>query len=184
MNQKLIRSYTEDIFRILIKALLGSLLLAMSAQITLPFGVIPFTLQTSAVFFLAYKWGANGAIYAVLLYLLEGFLGLPVFSGFRGGVWVLFGPRGGYLWGFIPAIFVFDKLLTHFRKSFFSVFNAMVLGLVVQFSLGCLQLASFIGFTEAYRWGVCPFLVTEMIKVFVTSGICTLQGKDLRQNRC
>ena len=182
MNQKLTRSYTEGVSHVWVRAVLGSLLLAMSAQITLPFGVIPFTLQTSVVFFLAYKWGANGATYAVLLYLLEGFLGLPVFSGFRSGAWVLFGPRGGYLWGFIPAIFIFDKIIMHSRKSFFSIFNAMVLGLVVQFSLGCLQLASFIGFAEAYRWGVCPFLITEMVKVCVTSGICTLikQRKILR----
>lgn len=174
MNQSLTKSYTANEAYVLLKTVLGSLLLAMSAQITLPFGVIPFTLQTSAVFFLAYKWGAKGATYAVLLYLLEGFWGLPVFSGVRGGTLVLFGPRGGYLWGFIPAIFVFDKLLGHSRKSFFKIFNAIVLSLVVQFALGYLQLASFIGFAEAYRWGVCPFLGTEVFKVFITSGICAL----------
>ena len=181
MNQSLTKSYTANESYVLLKAVLGSLLLAMSAQITLPFGVIPFTLQTSAVFFLAYKWGAKGATYAVLLYLLEGFLGLPVFSGFRGGALVLFGARGGYLWGFIPAIFIFDKLLAHSRESFFNIFNAIALSSVVQFSLGYLQLASFVGFTEAYRWGICPFLFTELIKVFITSGICALskQSKKL-----
>ena len=174
MNYQLTRSHTARVAGVLSRAILGSLLLAMSAQITLPFGLVPFTLQTSVVFFLAHKLRADGAVYAVLLYLMEGLLGLPVFAGFRGGAFVLFGPTGGYLWGFIPAIFVFDRCVSHSSKSFFNIFNAIILGSVVQFSLGCLQLASFIGFAEVYRWGVCPFLVTEMVKVFITSGICAL----------
>ena len=180
MNQSLKKSYIANESYVLLRAVLGALLLAMSAQITLPFGVIAFTLQNSAVFFLAYKWGAKGASYAILLYLLEGFFGLQVFSEFRGDTLVLFEPRGGYLWGFVPAIFAFDKLLIRSHKSFFNIFNAIVLRLIVQFSLGYLQLASFVGFVEAYRWGVCPFLVTEVIKVFITSAICawSKQGKE------
>lgn len=174
MDIQQVRDYTIEEPYILLRAILGSLLLAISAQITLSFGIIPFTLQTSAVFFLAYKLKAYGASYAVLLYLLEGLCGLPVFAGFRSGAFVLFGPTGGYLWGFIPAIFVFDKCMAHSKKSFFNIFSAIILGSITQFSLGCLQLASFVGFAEAYRWGVCPFLTTEVIKVFITSGICTL----------
>ena len=78
-------------------------LLAVSAMVTVPLGPVPFTLQTLVLAMLPAILGGRGAVAAVGLYLLAGALGLPVFSGFSGGVGQLLGPTGGFLWGLPSA---------------------------------------------------------------------------------
>lgn len=81
----------------------GIALMAVSAWVTVPLGPVPFTLQTMALAFLVLALNPRQQLVAVLCYLLIGAVGLPVFSGMRGGVGVLFGPTGGFLLGFALA---------------------------------------------------------------------------------
>ena len=177
MKSQLLRSYNIEKQNLLLNAVLGSLALAISAQIALPWGPVPFTLQTSILFFLAFKFGFASTLCMVSAYLLEGACELPVFAEFTGGLPILFGPTGGYLWGFIPALFCFDKFVTQEKRSFGTISIAIVLSSTLIFLLGFLQLSSFIGFSEAYRWGVCPFLFSETGKIAVVSYICALSSK-------
>ena len=96
-------SNTQRTIRYGILALAGSTLIALCAQIAVPFFPVPITLQTFAVFLigLTYGWRLGGI--TVALYLLEGALGLPVFSGGKGGMIVFMGPTAGYLAGFLFA---------------------------------------------------------------------------------
>ena len=78
-------------------------LLAVASYITIPLGPVPFTLQTLVIAMLPVALGGRDAVVTVALYLLLGALGLPVFSGFSGGIAALVGPTGGFLWGFLAG---------------------------------------------------------------------------------
>lgn len=162
---------------VLLRYVTASLLLAVGAQITVPLGVVPFTLQTCVLFLLAHKNGALHTMNVVFLYILEGLLGAPVFAGFSSGFPVLFGPTGGYIWGFIPAVFVYGKCVSCVKNSFWNTVFGLFFGLVTLYALGYLQLASFVGFSEAYRCGVCLFLLPEMLKMSFTVSCCFCMNK-------
>ncbi len=96
--------------RALTETALAVAILSVSAMITLPFFAVPFTLQSFAVLTVLGLLGAKKGGTALLLYLALGALGLPVFSGFTGGFGILFGPTGGFLFGFLFAVPVFALL--------------------------------------------------------------------------
>ena len=87
--------------RTMITAALGAAFLTICAWISIPFGEIAITMQTFAVFLLSNVLGGKRTFQALCIYLLLGLTGLPVFTGFRGGVGVILGPTGGYIWGFL-----------------------------------------------------------------------------------
>jgi biotin transport system substrate-specific component len=150
--------------------------MALGAQATVPFVPVPFTLQTMALLFVAFTLGPNRGTLAVLLYLLEGVAGAPVFAGFSCGVQMLFGPRGGYLLGFIPAVYVagtyFQRAL---NRSFLSMCLGGFIGISVVFICGFLHLSIFVGFAKAYACGVAPFYLTDLLKILVFS-LATFSG--------
>ena len=168
-----INDNTANIFRII----LGSFLIAVLAQISipLPFTPVPITGQTIGVILVGGLLGARRGAMAVLTYLMEGAIGLPVFAQMKGGVHVLVGPTAGYLWGFIFAAFLIGYLAEKGwtvkpTSSFFSCFAATTLILV----LGTLYLAAFsVGFNEALIMGFYPFLVGDVVKSAICSGLFT-----------
>ena len=94
---------TQRNFRYVVLALTGSALIALCAQISVPFFPVPLTLQTFAVFLIGLSFGWRLGGITVALYLLEGALGFPVFAGGKGGLIVFMGPTAGYLAGFFLA---------------------------------------------------------------------------------
>ena len=164
---------TANIFTII----LGSFLIAVLAQISipLPFTPIPITGQTIGVILVGGLLGARRGAMAVLTYLMEGAIGLPVFAQMKAGAHVLVGPTAGYLWGFVFAAFLIGYLAEKGwtvkpTSSFFSCFAATTLILV----LGTLYLAAFsVGFNEALIMGFYPFLVGGMIKSAICAGLIT-----------
>jgi biotin transport system substrate-specific component len=114
--------------------------------------------------------GPRRGTFAVLFYLLEGIIGLPVFAGFSSGVHVIWGPTGGYLFGFIPAVYLCGALLqkSHDRK-FFGVFIAGLVGALAILLCGYLRLAYFIGFSQAYTLGIAPFYLADLLKLLIFS---------------
>ena len=162
---------TANIFSIL----LGSLFIAVMAQISIPipFSPIPITGQTIAVVLLGGLLGARHGAMAVLAYLMEGAIGLPVFAQMKAGVLVLVGPSAGYLWGFVFAAFLIGYLAengytTSLVSSFISCFVATTLILV----LGTLYLALFYtGFNEALLMGFYPFLIGDVVKSLLCAGL-------------
>lgn len=91
----------------LVLAAMFSALIAVCSWISIPIGAIAFTLQTFAIFCAVNLLGGRNALFSILVYLLLGAAGLPVFTGFKSGIGVLAGPTGGYIIGFIFIALIF-----------------------------------------------------------------------------
>jgi biotin transport system substrate-specific component len=152
--------------------ILGSFLLAIFSQITIPLNPVPITMQTFGAFMIAMLFGPKMGSKIILLYLCEGLCGLPVFANFASGAHVLFGPTGGYLLGFIPAVILIGYLLEiGCAKNRLTILLAALLGTIVLFIPGYLLLAKFVGFHNAYQLGVMPFYIIEAGKLIIFTAI-------------
>ena len=155
------------IIKSLLAIVLGSIALTISAKIKIPFYPVPMTMQTFIVLFLGISFGYKIALATVSLYLLEGLLGLPVFSNSpeRGvGLTYFTGPTMGYLIGFLSACFLAsfvkndDNYLLIFSKLIFSVSTIYILGI--------LWLGTLIGWDKPIiKLGVMPFIIAEVFKI-------------------
>ena len=142
-------------------ALLGSALLAASAQVALPMWPVPATLQSLVVLLLGGLGGARLGVAAVALYLAEGVLGLPVFAAGAAGPAVLAGPTAGYLLGFLPAAWLAGALTRHggwWRRG------SGCWRRIALFVPGLLWLAGFIGLERALMAGFLLFLPATLVK--------------------
>ncbi|MGA2763139.1 MAG: biotin transporter BioY [Spirochaetia bacterium] len=158
-----------------------SLVVAVTAQISipLPFTPVPVTLQTLAVVLTGALLGSRRGTLAILLYLAEGFAGLPVFSLGRAGFIHLFGPTGGYLVGFIAAAWLTGFLVERrVAAKLPGALLVIILGLLVPYIPGVAWLGiSAVGFPKAFVLGFLPFLVGDGIKVIVAVGV--LEGANI-----
>ena len=91
--------------------------LVICSWLSIP-ATVPFTLQTLAIFLSAGLLGTRKSVAVVIVYLLLGAAGVPVFSGFRGGIGAILGPTGGYMIGFIPAVIIVGVCIKRFGRSF------------------------------------------------------------------
>lgn len=154
--------------RAVVLALAGSLLMTLSAKVQIPFWPVPMTMQTFVVLVLgvAYGWKLGAA--TMLLYLAEGALGLPVFSGTpeRGiGLAYMTGPTGGYLAGFVLGAAVCGWLAERgWDRSIGKVTLAMLLGHAIILGAGVLWLAMLMGWDKAVQFGLVPFLAATVFK--------------------
>ena len=159
-------SYSK-IIKSLIVIFLGSLILTISAKIKIPFYPVPMTMQTFVVLFLGISLGYKVALATVGLYLLEGILGLPVFSNSpeRGiGLVYFTGPTMGYLIGFLFACFFASFIKKN--DNYFKIFLKLILSVSVIYILGILWLGGLIGWDKPiFELGVMPFLIAEIFKI-------------------
>ena len=148
--------------------LLGSLFIALSAQITIPLSPVPITLQNLAVLLVGALLGPKLGSKVVLLYLLEGVCGMPVFAGFSYGFPVIFGPTGGYLIGYVGAAYISGYLLQHsWSQNYFWIFMSAFFGDIVLFIFGYSILSCFVDYHNAYLLGVMPFYLLELVKLLL-----------------
>jgi biotin transport system substrate-specific component len=157
--------------RAIVLAVIGSLLLTVSAKIQVPFWPVPMTMQTFVVLVLgvAYGWRLAGA--TVLLYLAQGALGLPVFAG-GGGLAYMAGPTGGYLAGFLLAAVAVGWLAERgWARSAPSTLAAMLIGTAIIFGCGIAWLATLIGLPQAVSAGLVPFLLSEAVKIALATAL-------------
>ncbi len=147
--------------------LAGSALITLCTQISLPLFPVPMTLQTFAVFLigLTYGWRLGGI--TVALYLLEGALGLPVFSGGKGGMIVFMGPTAGYLVGFLLAATACGWFAERgFDRSYFKLLVALLVGNVLLYASGLLWLGTLIGWDKpVLEYGLYPFIGGDLLKI-------------------
>ena len=141
-------------------ALLGSAVLAASAQVSLPMWPVPATLQTLAVLLLGALGGSRMGVASVALYLAEGAMGLPVFAGGAGGIAALAGPTAGYLIGFLPAAWLAGLAGRGLARQ------ALVLSAahLVIFIPGLAWLAGFVGWERALHAGFLLFVPGTVVK--------------------
>lgn len=139
---------------------------AILAQFTIPLALIPLTLQTFAVGIAVTVLGMRVGTWSIVLYLLMGLIGLPVFAGGAAGFGVLFGPTGGYLVGFIFTGLVTGYILEKTQFNVPTAFVANTLGALVTLFFGTiwLQLSAGMSFGAAMASGFVPFLIPGIIK--------------------
>ena len=164
----------EGLSRLVTQAVLavaGSLLLAVSSKISVPFWPVPMTMQTLALFVIAAAYGRNLATATMLLYLAEGAIGLPVFAK-GGGLAYLAGPTAGYLLAYpIAAAIVGWAADRGLDRNPFRLFGAMLVGEVVILGLGAAWLGYLFGVEKALAGGVGPFVVVDIVKIALASAL-------------
>ena len=155
------------VIKSLLVIFIGSIILAISAKVKIPFYPVPMTMQTFVVLFLGISFGYKIALATVTLYLLEGIIGLPVFSNSpeRGVGLVYFtGPTMGYLIGFLSACFLASYIKN--EDNYFTIFMKLILSVSTIYILGVLWLGTLIGWDKPIlELGVMPFLLAEIFKI-------------------
>jgi biotin transport system substrate-specific component len=163
-----IPSSAQRIARGLAIALGGSLLLAVSAKVQVPFYPVPLTLQTLIVLLLGAALGARLAAASVVLYLIEGLAGLPVFAGAVAGPVYMAGPTGGFLVGFLAgAVLIGFAADRRWDRSWIRLLASLSLGHAVVFAFGFVWLAQLIGAEKAFAAGVAPFALATIVKTLL-----------------
>ena len=160
-------SKIQRTLRYALLALAGSVLITICTQISLPLFPVPMTLQTFAVFLigLTYGWRLGGI--TVSLYLLEGAIGLPVFSGGKGGMIVFMGPTAGYLVGFLLAATACGWFAERgFDRSYFRLFLSLIVGNILIYTPGLFWLGTLIGWDKpVLEYGLYPFIGGDLLKI-------------------
>ncbi|MCR9136678.1 MAG: biotin transporter BioY [Alphaproteobacteria bacterium] len=160
-------------------AILGSLALWASAKMHVPFYPVPMTMQSFVVLFIGMSFGWRLGAATVLLYLAQGAMGLPVFSGTpeKGiGIAYMLGTTGGYLLGFALAAGVVGALAQRgWDRNVFTTFAAMLIGNVVIYVPGLLWLGALVGWDKpVLAWGMTPFLLGDLTKILLASAVLPL----------
>lgn len=161
----------------LFSVLFGSLALWASAKISVPMWPVPLTMQTLVVLLIGAFYGPKLALITVLTYLVQGGLGLPVFSGTPQngiGLAYLLGPTGGYLFGFVPAVWIVGTMSSKEYVGFFRTFLACLISISTIFLIGTFYLSFFVGIKTAIYAGLIPFLLGDFLKILVAAGLISL----------
>jgi len=155
--------------KVFLIAVLGTLLLTISAKIKIPFYPVPMTMQTFIVLLLGITLGSKIGLLTVSLYLLEGIYGLPVFAGTpeKGIGFIYFtGPTMGYLLGFLVAAYLAG--LFKYDKNFINNFFKLILSVSFIYILGLIWLGFLIGWEKPiFKLGAQPFLLAELFKILL-----------------
>ena len=158
-NQKILKYFLIVIF--------GSILLTISAKIKIPFYPVPMTMQTFVVLFMGIAFGWKIGVATVSLYLFEGIIGLPVFSGTpEKGLGLIYftGPTMGYLIGFLFASFFAGYM--NLNTNYLFIFFKLIFSVSLIYILGMLWLGNLIGWDKPiFSIGATPFLLAELFKI-------------------
>lgn len=153
-------------------------LIAVCSWISITVGEIPFTLQTFAVFVAVGLLGMKRGLLSVVVYILLGAVGVPVFAGFTGGISVLFGTTGGYIVGFLFLALIAGLILDKFGKKVYVMIIALVLGLFVCYAFGTawfmviyMKNTGPVGLMTVLGWCVFPFIIPDLVKMALAIAI-------------
>jgi len=151
-------------------------LTAVGAFISIPLQPVPITLQTLFALLAGMILGSTLGASSQIIYVLLGIIGLPVFAGFRAGIGVLFGPTGGFLFGFIISAYIIGKMIElKEEKNIFYYFLAGLLGTIIIYIIGVTQLSlvTGMGVKRAITVGMFPFLPGDILKIIAASFIAS-----------
>ena len=148
-----------------------AVLIAICSWISIP-TVVPFTLQTFAIFLSVGVLGGKRGTLAVLVYILLGLMGIPVFAGFSGGIGVLAGNTGGYIMGFLLSALVMWAMEKILGRKLWVLALSMIIGLFVCYAFGTAWFmivytrnTGAVGLASVLGWCVVPFLIPDFIKI-------------------
>ncbi len=151
--------------------------------IPLPISPVPISFTNLAVYLAVYVLGTKAGTISYLVYLLLGFAGLPVFSGFTGGIVKLAGPTGGYLAGFIFMALISGWAIERFPGRYMIQAGGMILGTAVCYVFGTVWLAGQlgIGFAAGLGVGVIPYLPGDAVKILFAVMIGSRVRREIRR---
>lgn len=151
--------------------------------IPLPISPVPISFTNLAIYLTVYVLGMKAGTISYLVYLLVGFAGLPVFSGFTGGVGKLAGPTGGYLAGFIFMAVIAGWTIDHFHGKYLIHVLGMAIGTMVCYVFGTVWLAWQLGisFTAGLGVGVLPYLPGDAAKIILAVLVGPILRKEIRR---
>ena len=151
--------------------LIGSIILAISSKIKIPFYPVPMTMQTLVVLMIGIAFGWKIGLATVSLYLFEGMIGLPVFSGTpEKGIGLVYftGPTMGYLLGFLVAVYISGKF--NYDSNSFKTFFKLLFATSFIYLIGMAWLGSLIGWDKPiFALGAQPFLLAELFKILIAT---------------
>lgn len=154
-------------------------LMALLAQLSvpLPFSPVPLTGQVFGVLLAGLVLSPGISAMSMIVYILLGFIGIPVFHGLQGGPHILIGPTGGYILGFVPACYLIG-IIAWKSDSVFRIASGLIVGLLIIYLLGAIQLSFVMGFSfmQAVYAGVLPYLPLDIVKA-VMAGFIGLRLK-------
>lgn len=148
------------------------------APLSVPIGPVPISFTNLAIYISLYLLDWKRGTVSYFLYLLIGFAGLPVFSGFTSGVAKLAGPTGGYIVGFIPMAIIAGIVIDHFNQRWLQLLG-MIVGTAICYALGTAWFCMQAGYTVSAALAVCvfPFIPADLVKMLIAMTI----GPAIRQ---
>ena len=169
---ELVKSFRQSkLLKYVFLALIGSIILAVSSKIKIPFYPVPMTMQTLIVLVIGIGFGWKLGLATVSLYLFEGIIGLPVFSGTpEKGIGLIYftGPTMGYLIGFLVAVYFSGKF--NYDNNLIKNFLKLMLATSFIYILGMSWLGSLIGWDKPiFQLGAQPFLLAELLKILIVT---------------
>lgn len=164
-------------------AAFGAAIIAVLAQVTIPLPLIPITGQTLAVGLIVTILGTKLGTISVLLYILLGAAGMPVFSGMSGGFAILVGPTGGYIVGFLVTAIIMGLYLDKFGITMVHAIIANIIGMAVTLTFGTvwLKILADLSWTAAFMGGVAPFIVVGVLKAVIAAWLGVVVRKRLER---
>ena len=166
MTETVMNTNTQQL-RMTVYASLFAALVAVGAFISIPIGPVPIVLQNFFVLLAALLLGPRWGLAAVGVYLLAGICGLPVFAGGTSGIGRLLGPTGGYLLGYLPAVFLTAWISEKGKGKIWTDIAAMICGSLIVYACGVpwLKLVTGMPFAKALMLGMVPFLIGDALKI-------------------
>lgn len=162
-----------------------AVLIAICSWISIP-TVVPFTMQTFAVFLAVSVLGGRRGTLSIVVYVLLGAVGIPVFAGFKGGIGVLLNTTGGYIIGFMIAGLVMWLIEALFGRKFFVQLLGMALGMAAYLSVGTawfmavyLRQTGPVTLTAVLGWCVIPFLIPDIVKLLLALSLGNVLRRQL-----
>lgn len=171
--------------KMLIVTALFAAIIGIMAQITIPLPLVPITGQTLAIGLAATILGKKYGTLSVVVYIMLGIAGLPVFSGMSSGLGIVFGPTGGYIIGFLPAAFLIGWIVERFGFTITFAIIANIIGMIVTLTFGAvwLKFVAELSWMAAITGGVTPFILVGIIKAVIAATVGILVRKRLTSAR-
>lgn len=178
------RLFTRGMVMDIVLVAAGAALTAIAAQIQIPLWPVPVTGQTLAVLLVGSSLGALRGALSMVLYVILGIVGLPVFSDAASGIPVILGPTGGYIIGFVfAAAFTGWIAQRSWDRKILRSILAFLGGTVVTFAIGLPWLAFTLGLNveQVLTGGLYPFIIGGVVKMLIAAGVITLGWKHVER---
>ena len=162
--------------------------ITVCSWLSLPVMTIPVTLQTFAVFLTLLILGGKNGTLSILVYILLGLVGVPVFSGFKAGPTALFGVTGGYIIGFLLTGIIFFLITKFVSEKLVVKIISLVIGLIVCYAFGTAWFIyvyntgeTQIGLISALSMCVFPFIIPDLLKLALATALYKLLDPVLKK---